>query len=272
MTRESISRCSSPPRHAAGTQVIGFLGLRVDPKKYFYPFLLSWPTPSQTAETLLVRRDGGDVLFLNELKFKKNSALTLRFPLTKTECRRSRRSWADRDCGRPGLSRRAGDRRCTGGTRHTWFLVTVWIKRNYSRQRETIMVDHRADDGPALCRGRQLGIHRAATAPCFLPRAVSGGGEAAHGADNLLRIFEAINDGVYIVDRNRDIRYVNPVLEKDFGSPMTASATNTSTTARRSAPGANLSPFLPGKSFTAMGLPRNDRSYDLSAPRCSTRR
>jgi len=43
--------------------------------------LKKWPTPSRTAETLLIRRDGNDVLFLNDLKFQKDAALNLRIPL-----------------------------------------------------------------------------------------------------------------------------------------------------------------------------------------------
>jgi len=62
-------------------RAIGVLVLMVDPEKYLYPFISRWPTPSQTAETLIVRRDGNDALFLNELRFKKNTALNLRIPL-----------------------------------------------------------------------------------------------------------------------------------------------------------------------------------------------
>ena len=35
--------------------------------------------------------------------------------------------------------------------------------------------------------------------------------------DNLRNIFESIEDGIYIVNRQFDIRYVNPLLVKDFG-------------------------------------------------------
>jgi|GEM_PF-3288616 len=35
--------------------------------------------------------------------------------------------------------------------------------------------------------------------------------------DNLLNVLEAMQDGVYIVDEEYNIRYVNPVLAKDFG-------------------------------------------------------
>ena len=62
--------------------VIGVLALRIDPEQYLYPLINEWPTLSKTAETLLIRREGNDALFLNELKFQKNTALNLRRPLT----------------------------------------------------------------------------------------------------------------------------------------------------------------------------------------------
>jgi len=62
-------------------RVIGIVVLQIDPAKYLYPFIQRWPIPSTTAETLLVRRDGNDALYLNELKFHKNTALNLRIPL-----------------------------------------------------------------------------------------------------------------------------------------------------------------------------------------------
>ena len=63
--------------------VIGVIALRIDPEIFLYPYIQQWPRPSQTAETLIVRREGEDVLFLNELRFQKNSALNLRIPLGK---------------------------------------------------------------------------------------------------------------------------------------------------------------------------------------------
>ena len=41
-------------------RVIGILALRIDPETYLYPLINRWPTPSLTAETLIVRRDGND--------------------------------------------------------------------------------------------------------------------------------------------------------------------------------------------------------------------
>jgi len=66
-------------------KALGILVLRIDPEKFLYPFLNSWPIPSRTAETLIARREGDEVLFLNELRFQKDTALKLRFPLTNKE-------------------------------------------------------------------------------------------------------------------------------------------------------------------------------------------
>ena len=41
---------------------IGAIVLQIDPRAFLYPFIQSWPVPSETAETLLVRRDKDSVL------------------------------------------------------------------------------------------------------------------------------------------------------------------------------------------------------------------
>ena len=60
--------------------VMGILVLR-DDLRFLYNLLQSWPVESVSGETLLVTRDGDDVLFLNELRFKKETALKLRIPI-----------------------------------------------------------------------------------------------------------------------------------------------------------------------------------------------
>jgi CheY-like chemotaxis protein len=52
----------------SGRRPIGAIVLICDPAQFLYPLIQSWPTPSQTAETLLIRRDGDEVLFLNDLR------------------------------------------------------------------------------------------------------------------------------------------------------------------------------------------------------------
>ncbi|MEI6387382.1 MAG: histidine kinase N-terminal 7TM domain-containing protein, partial [Spirochaetota bacterium] len=63
-------------------RALGLVAMFIDPTTYLFPLLRRWPTPSSTAETLLVRRDGDDALYLNELRFRKDPALSLRVALT----------------------------------------------------------------------------------------------------------------------------------------------------------------------------------------------
>lgn len=62
--------------------VVGALLLRIDPRRFLFPYLQLWPTPSQTAETLLVRREGNEVVFLNELRYYEGPPLRLRLPVS----------------------------------------------------------------------------------------------------------------------------------------------------------------------------------------------
>jgi PAS domain S-box-containing protein len=71
----------SSPSSDAARLPLGCMVVLVDPNKYLYPLIQRWPTPSPTSESMLVRRDGDDVLYLNELRFHKDAALRLRFPL-----------------------------------------------------------------------------------------------------------------------------------------------------------------------------------------------
>ncbi|HXK58880.1 MAG TPA: histidine kinase [Acidobacteriota bacterium] len=58
----------------AGTHgASGVLMIRLDPDQYLNPLLQAWPTPSQSAETLLVRRQGNSVVFLNEQRHQVGS-------------------------------------------------------------------------------------------------------------------------------------------------------------------------------------------------------
>jgi PAS domain S-box-containing protein len=65
--------------------VIAVLILRVNPATFLYPLIKKWPVPSQTSETLIVRKENGSVLFLNELKNLPDAALKFMIPLSRKE-------------------------------------------------------------------------------------------------------------------------------------------------------------------------------------------
>ena len=64
---------------------LAVLVLRNDAAAYLYPLIQSWPTPSRSAETLLVKRENDAVVYLNDLRHQVNAALSLRVPLTQSD-------------------------------------------------------------------------------------------------------------------------------------------------------------------------------------------
>ncbi|MCE1203246.1 MAG: PAS domain S-box protein [Holophagaceae bacterium] len=67
-----------PVRPPHGELAQGALLLQVDPRTFLYPLVEFWPTASPSAETQLVRREGDQVLFLNDLRHRTGTALNLR--------------------------------------------------------------------------------------------------------------------------------------------------------------------------------------------------
>lgn len=59
---------------------LGTLVLRVDPEITLFPHIQTWPSQSRSSESLLCRSDGDSVLFLNELRHRKGTAMMLRLP------------------------------------------------------------------------------------------------------------------------------------------------------------------------------------------------
>ena len=60
---------------------LGVAILRIRASGFLFPMIQSWPTASPSAETLLFRRDGDSVLFLNVLRHRAGAPMTLRLRL-----------------------------------------------------------------------------------------------------------------------------------------------------------------------------------------------
>ncbi len=67
---------------ASGGQPLAAIVLEVDANDFLFPLVQSWPTASESAETLLVERRGGFIIYLNELRHQTGTALELETPLT----------------------------------------------------------------------------------------------------------------------------------------------------------------------------------------------
>ncbi len=66
-------------------RAVGALVFRIDPQVSFFPMLRGWPTVSKSGEILLVRRDGNDVLYLAELRYRRTAPLTFKLPLARQD-------------------------------------------------------------------------------------------------------------------------------------------------------------------------------------------
>ena len=69
-------------KEGGNARVLAILVLEIDPNDFLFPLMESWPMLRETGEILLVRRDGDDVLYLNELRFRQEAPHSLRLPLT----------------------------------------------------------------------------------------------------------------------------------------------------------------------------------------------
>jgi diguanylate cyclase (GGDEF)-like protein/PAS domain S-box-containing protein len=68
-------RVSSPQR------IVGIIVLRAPVEQFLFPLIQSWPSASPSAETVLARLDGDQIVYLNDLRHRKDSALSLRLPI-----------------------------------------------------------------------------------------------------------------------------------------------------------------------------------------------
>ncbi|HUN55027.1 MAG TPA: ATP-binding protein [Smithella sp.] len=65
--------------------VIGCVMMIIDPHLHLYPMIKSWPVPSSSGETLLVHREGDDVVYLNVLRHLKNMPMEIKRSINESE-------------------------------------------------------------------------------------------------------------------------------------------------------------------------------------------
>ena len=83
-TENRIQLCIYVPlilKTQSSIEKVAVVKLVLNPYNKFYSLIQSMPEKSKTGEVLVVKKDKSDVLFLNELRFLKNTALNLRLPI-----------------------------------------------------------------------------------------------------------------------------------------------------------------------------------------------
>jgi PAS domain S-box-containing protein len=200
--------------------------LRIDPDKYLFPLIQHWPIPSESAELLMVRKDGDSVVFLNNLRFRSNSALTYKLPIVGgSEI--------------PAVQAVQGKRGITEGTdyrghkvicyimevpRFNWYMVTKIDKKEIYREmtKTTLMISLFSLVG-VICSIffifwlYNLGQHN-------LFRELFEKEKSIAEANQLFRTtLYSIGDAVITTDRHGKIRHMNKVAEELTGYTETES-------------------------------------------------
>jgi PAS domain S-box-containing protein len=186
---------------------------------YLYPLIQSWPIPSKSAESLLAERRGDGILYLNDLRHKAGTALSLRVPLARTDV-----PAVQAVMGRQGLFRGKdyrgvevlADLRPVAGS--PWFLVA-------KVDADEILAEARYRAGfialftvclillggmatAYVFRRRQAGIYR------DLYRVER---ERREAREEFRTTLYSIGDAVITTDRDGRVRRMNPVAEQLTG-------------------------------------------------------
>ena len=82
------------------TTLTGFIMTGIDLRQRVFPYLEQWPTPSPSGETLLVQRNGNEVVYLSTRRQSPQAPTSLRAPLDHSEAPAVRAVLADR----PGVT------------------------------------------------------------------------------------------------------------------------------------------------------------------------
>ncbi|MFA7270757.1 MAG: EAL domain-containing protein [Sterolibacterium sp.] len=60
----------------------GAVLLRTDPTKELFPSLQAWPMSTESGETFLAKHEGGNIVYLTDLRYRKAQGMATRFPVT----------------------------------------------------------------------------------------------------------------------------------------------------------------------------------------------
>jgi PAS domain S-box-containing protein len=202
----------------AGRRLIGAILLTIDAQEFLYPLIQSWPTPSVSAETLLVRREGDSVLFLNDLLNRPQAALKMRIPLSQQEV--------------PAVMAALGKEGVFRGSDYRGVKVLSVLKQIPGT---TWGMVAKMDEAEALAEWRaRAGLIMAAVLALALAllvtslmvwqqrnkyRALSGSARVLRASElGYRRLFEAASDGILILDAETGkVVDVNPCLVKLLG-------------------------------------------------------
>lgn len=209
----------APVSATPGGREIGAIILQVDARDFLFPFVQKWPTPSPTAETVLVRREGDRVVFLNDLRHADNPDMSMSLPLTRTDV--------------PVVKAALGWRGIVEGVDYRGHRVFAYLAA--VRGSEWLLVAKvDVDDALAPWRGRSTFILALVIALLVLfvgsvalawqsvksarLKSVLAAERARRSAESRLAVtLQSVGDAVISTDAEQRIEFMNPVAEQLTG-------------------------------------------------------
>ncbi len=66
-------------------QTIAVLLFKMDPDNFIFPLITTWPTPSKSSESFMIRKDGDKVVFLNKLRHLSIQPIDFELPISRKD-------------------------------------------------------------------------------------------------------------------------------------------------------------------------------------------
>ena len=198
-------------------RTFGAIVVRIDPTRYLYPLVERWPIPSRTAESLILRIDRHDVVFLNPLRFRKDAALRQRIPLSRGDVPAVMAAKGKEGIVE-GLDYRGvhvlADVRPVPGS--PWFLVArMDLDEVYAPLANTLWITVALVVSILLAGGIGVGFNWRNQHTRFYRERYEAARTLAASETRYRRLFESAKDGILILDgETGEVIDVNPFLQE----------------------------------------------------------
>ncbi len=199
-------------------RAMAILLFRIDPDVYLHPLVRSWPTSDATAESLIVRREGDDVVFISPLRHW-DGATVLRMPATRQDVL-SVQAALGREGRLDGPDYRGmeviADARAIGDS--TWFLITKMdvseiIGDATGRTTVVLLILGLL---VLIAGGASAFIHHRRQSALFRHLYLSERQQREH-REQFRTVLYSIDDGVITTDEHGRIEIMNPAAERLTG-------------------------------------------------------
>ncbi|MBN1619551.1 PAS domain S-box protein [candidate division WOR-3 bacterium] len=185
--------------------------LRNNAEDYLYPVIRDWPTPSKTGEVLLVRKENGEMVFLNHLRRDFSGPLDLKLPLDSAQMPSVQTALGRKDIfiGKDYSGREVlADLRSIGDS--PWFIVTKIDTREVFEELKlkTVFLALFSFVCIILAGALTSFIYRTKQT-ALLKKVIDTHSRLLIQEEHFKSIIESLQEGLIVVDNDDVIRYVN---------------------------------------------------------------